>query len=271
MVETLILISAFIYLILASINDIKYRFVHDYPSYSFGLLFLILRIILAFELNNFTILLEMLYYAIPTLLISLVLYKLGAWGGGDLKLLTALSIGIYSFSTDTYLSFYLNFLMNTMIMGLVFSLLWSLILIFKNIKKVSKKITKTDLFIIVIFFLIGFYFIFQSTLFKIFSVLLFLIPLTYLTKKVEYDIQVIDKKVKDLEEGDWIIKDIKVGRKLIIKKPTGLSKQDIKVLQNSRLRKIKIKDGIPFVPSFLLALIATIIYDNLIFSLITNI
>ena len=121
MIEELLIISAGVYLLLASINDIKHRFVHDYMSYSFGALFLILRLLI----NDYSFIL----YAVPTLIISYVLYKIGAWGGGDLKLLTALAIGVPYLSSDTELPFFANFLTNTLITGMLFGLLWSLILI----------------------------------------------------------------------------------------------------------------------------------------------
>ncbi len=262
MIEELILLSAGAYLLLASINDIKHRFVHDYTTYSFGALFLVLRLLL----NDY----GFISYAVPTLIISYALYKLGAWGGGDLKLLTALAIGIPYLSTDSGLPFFANFLTNTLIMGMIFGIAWSLMLIIKNLREVSKKITKIDLVIIIISFTAGLILLTQAVLLKLIAVILFFLPLTYLTKKVELVIQVIDKRVTDLEEGDWILNNIKIGRKLVTKKPTGLSKEDIKILQLSKLRKIKVRDGIPFVPSFFLGFLTAYYYGNIILNLVGN-
>jgi len=269
MIESILLTSAFIYLLLASINDIKHRFVHDYLTYSFGALFLILRLILFFETSN-PAQLGFILYALPTLGISFILYKLGAWGGGDLKLLTALSIGIPYFSTDSVLPFYANFLSNAVIAGMIFSILWALYLILKNLKKVSRKIKKTDVFVMLASVIISIILLFQNNLYKIFSILFLFLPVTYLAKKVENEIQTVNKKVSALEEGDWIINDIKIGGRVIKKKPTGLSKKDIMLLQKSGKKIIQIRDGIPFVPSFLIALIATVIYGNIIYNFVQN-
>jgi len=56
---------------------------------------------------------------------------------------------------------------------------------------------------------------------------------------------------KELREGDWLVDDIRVGKKVIKADWDGLSLKDIELLKSSR--KIKIKDGLPFVPAFLIA------------------
>lgn len=272
MIETIILITVFAYLVLASVNDIKHRFVHDYTSYSFGLLFLILRFLLYFETGDFNSLLTVFYFAVPTFIISYVLYKIGAWGGGDVKLLTSLSIGIPFLSTDnSVIPFFANFLSNTLIAGLLFGVLWTLILIFKNLKKASKALSKLDYLILIVFSTLSIIFFFRKGFYKIFSIILVFLPLSFIAKKLEDTIQVIDKKVRNLEPGDWILKDIKIGGKTVKKTPIGLTKKDIKVLQKSKLRKIKIRDGIPFVPSFLLAFLVTLFYDNIIINFVAGI
>ncbi|MBN1923265.1 MAG: prepilin peptidase [Nanoarchaeota archaeon] len=269
MIENIIVISAGLYLLLASINDIMHRFVHDYMTYSFGALFLVLRVLLFYETGEPIMLLSSLYVAAPTLLISYILYKAGAWGGGDLKLLTAMAIGVpFLTSHDAQFPFFANFLTNTLVTGIFFGIIWSLIQVVRNLKKVSKKISKTDLIIFLLFLITGVFFFTQNYIFKIFSIILLLFPITYMIKKVEYETQVIDKPVKNLEEGDWILEDIKAGRKTVLKKPTGLSKEDIALLQKTKLKTIKVRDGIPFVPSFFLGYLTAFYYGNLIFNFV---
>lgn len=268
MIETLLLVSVFAYLLLASINDIKHRFVHDYASYSFGLLFLVLRFLLFFETGSLPGILTVFCYAVPTFLISYFLYKIGAWGGGDVKLLTSVSIGVPFLSTDTTLPFFANFLSNTIISGMAFGIFWALMLIIINIRKVLKELTRLDLIISSVFLIASLWLVFQTSLHKLFALILLFIPLSYLTKKVENVIQVIDKNVKNLEPGDWILSDIKIGRRTVKKTPIGLTKDDIKLLQKTKLRTIKIKDGIPFVPSFLLAFLSAVFYGNIILNIV---
>ena len=64
------------------------------------------------------------------------------------------------------------------------------------------------------------------------------------------------KKVRpqELTEGDWLAKDIMVDGKLVVEKKT-LEREDIVKLRHRKVSSVLIKEGIPFVPSFLLAYI----------------
>ena len=57
-----------------------------------------------------------------------------------------------------------------------------------------------------------------------------------------------------LTEGDWLDRDVKVGRHLIRANVHGLSAKDIEKLRKAG-KKVWIKEGIPFVPTFLIALL----------------
>jgi prepilin signal peptidase PulO-like enzyme (type II secretory pathway) len=57
---------------------------------------------------------------------------------------------------------------------------------------------------------------------------------------------------KLLREGDWLVRDLKVGNRTFKARFDGLTKEEIKFIQRSK-KKILIKDGLPFVPSFLIA------------------
>ncbi len=74
--------------------------------------------------------------------------------------------------------------------------------------------------------------------------------------------------ISQLTEGDWIYKDIFIGsgkKKKYITGPKdlGISKEQISLLKKyssqGKIKNIIIKEGIPFVPAFLFAYIATII------------
>jgi hypothetical protein len=76
-----------------------------------------------------------------------------------------------------------------------------------------------------------------------------------------------------LTEGDWIVNDIYVGKKYVAgPKDLGISKAQIKKLvdfyKKGKVRKILVKEGIPFVPSFLAAFIATLVFGNPLFMLL---
>ena len=63
---------------------------------------------------------------------------------------------------------------------------------------------------------------------------------------------------KYLTEGDWLFKDVKVGKKTIKKSWDGLTKKDIRLLKKKKF--VMIRYGIPFSPSFLIAFIILIYF-----------
>ena len=72
--------------------------------------------------------------------------------------------------------------------------------------------------------------------------------------------------VKKLTEGDWIAKDVVVkGKKICGPKDLGISRKQISRLSKLNIKKVLVKYGMPFVPSFLLAFIITLLWGNIIF------
>ena len=75
---------------------------------------------------------------------------------------------------------------------------------------------------------------------------------------------------KELTEGDWIAEDIIVSKKRICgPKDLGIEMRQIKKLislkKKGKIKKVLIKVGIPFVPSFLIAFVVTYIWGNFLF------
>ena len=70
-------------------------------------------------------------------------------------------------------------------------------------------------------------------------------------------------KVSKLTEGDWVIKPVEKNKKVIYEpSKTGLTKEDIMLLKKNKISRVTVKEGIPFVPSFLIAYIVTLILGN---------
>jgi hypothetical protein len=71
---------------------------------------------------------------------------------------------------------------------------------------------------------------------------------------------------KNLMEGDWVQGDIYKNKKLIYKEdPLGINKKSINLLIKHKIKQVIVKEGIPFVPSFLIGTIATLILGSVIF------
>jgi len=71
---------------------------------------------------------------------------------------------------------------------------------------------------------------------------------------------------KKVTIGDWLYEEIKVGKKRIKPNWEGLDEKEVKLL--SRVKKVKIKYGIPFVPSFLFAFILLILLKDYFLNLL---
>jgi prepilin signal peptidase PulO-like enzyme (type II secretory pathway) len=60
------------------------------------------------------------------------------------------------------------------------------------------------------------------------------------------------KKPSEIQEGDWLAKNVKLKTKTLKYSWDGLSKEDVKLLRKEK-KNIKVKEGIPFAPAFLIA------------------
>tara|TARA_Y100000310_G_C20547640_1_gene746397 strand:- start:697 stop:951 length:255 start_codon:yes stop_codon:yes gene_type:complete len=68
-----------------------------------------------------------------------------------------------------------------------------------------------------------------------------------------------------LTEGDWIVDEVKVGKKTVASsKDLGISHEQILKIKQSGIKKVKIKEGIPFLPSFLLSFIFVLVFGNIV-------
>ena len=57
---------------------------------------------------------------------------------------------------------------------------------------------------------------------------------------------------KELTEGDWLYSNIKIGKRLIEAKWSGLNKEEIIFLRKNK-KNVLIRQGIPFSPVFLIS------------------
>ena len=56
-------------------------------------------------------------------------------------------------------------------------------------------------------------------------------------------------------EGDWLDKDIKIGSRIIKANWEGVSKKELRLIKKNN-KKVMIKYGIPFTPSFLFGFVS---------------
>ena len=71
---------------------------------------------------------------------------------------------------------------------------------------------------------------------------------------------------KELREGDWLVEEVRVKGKVIEADWDGLSLDDIELLKGRK--KVKIKEGLPFVPAFLIAFLGYVFLRGWVLGLV---
>ena len=284
----LIIIICLIALIVGMITDFKTREVPDWLNFSLIFSGIGINLIATIMYSNWSFIINSLAGLAFGVVIALIMFYGGQWGGGDSKMIMGLGallgLNISKFQLlPIFNSFFVSFFVNMLLIGSIYGLIWISVLAVKNRKKIVKKFKELRherifvrirwvflfllLTIIVIMFLdLG---LMKFYLIGFILAAFFIAYLWNFVKAVE-EISMIKKvNVEELTEGDWIVKDIIVNKKRICgPKDLGISRKQIKILlklkQNGKIKKITIKEGIPFIPSFLLAFIVTIILGNLL-------
>lgn len=274
-------------LIIATITDFKIREVPDWLSYSLIAIGLGLNLIFSFVYGNYWFFINSLAGFALFLAFGLVMFYTGQWGGGDSKILMGLGALMGFDFRFIKFPFMITFFINILIVGAIYGLLWSLFLVLKNWKKFYKKFRKTlhsakilklkaYLIGIIILMLI----LFSLNRKNIFGFLFLSLALMALVtfylwvfvKAVEKTCMLKLVTPDKLTEGDWIAKNVKYkGEYLCGPKDLGIEKKQIrqlmKLYKQKKIKNILIKEGIPFVPSFLMAYIVSLFFGNLMFLL----
>jgi Flp pilus assembly protein protease CpaA len=259
--EDLLFFGALVGFSLASASDLKTREVPDYLSYfllALGFLYRLLWSATLFPSES-----AMMVLLVPAVFsagfgtVAYLLYKTGQWGGGDVKLIVAAAwlIGYFPSRSDGLMGtlFFLNFFMNLIVFGTLYTILYT---ISKGVLKGS--IERWRIYLLLAGTFGGFMsmVILQSLPLSI-SVLL---PIAILAasgipffKDAEDKCFIKDVPPSKLTEGDWLVGEIEG----VPKRGEGLTGKDIEKIKSMNVRKVRIKEGVPFVPAFLIALVAT--------------
>jgi len=282
--DTIIITIVLVALIAASINDIKKREVPNWISY--GLLFFILitRTLQAIITNSP----KHFYYTLIAFIIFAIfgniMYFTKQWGGGDTKLITSLGAAFAIkpfYLKEILIPFPIILIVNILIIGALYGLIYALFLAIKHKKQFKKQFVKMNsnpklkkvkaLIIILAISIIGTYFIYPINQLRFhigtLSIIMLLLPYLFIfIKSVELSCMYKKIPTTKLTEGDWVEKNIYKNNKLIYKiNPYGINKKQINQLKKLKIKQVLIKEGIPFIPSFLLGTIITLILGNIMF------
>jgi len=248
----------FIGIVVAVLQDLKRREVDDWLN-----LFLL---VVSFSFVVFRAIFEgdsSVFFRVGFALVFLfvivnVFYYGHVFAGGDANLLFAMTIFFVGASFYLTLVNIVIFILFLMVAGSVYGSVYSLVLYFKDFRKVNKEIIYgvkklgiwswiLSLVLVLAGFLNFIFFFFGIFLFFFFGFYVF-------AKGLEVVSMVRIVSGKDLREGDWLVDDVKVGKKIIKADWDGLSSENIELLRNKK--KVKIKEGLPFVPAFLIAFLS---------------
>ncbi len=263
-----ILILGFIALVFAAVHDWRKHEVANWLNFALIIFALGFRFFYSFYSGiGFNFFYQGVIWLGIFFALANLFYYSRLFAGGDAKLMIALGT-IIPFYSDFYsnLNLVLGFFITFFVIGSLYGLMWSFYLMLNNFKGFKKnykiQFTKNKKFVFallsigLVIMILGFWF----DLFFYLGVLVFLIPYLFVfAKSVDESCMIKVVKVGELVEGDWLYENVRSGKKYVKANWEGLSKEDIKLLKK-HFKKIKIRQGIPFVPVFLLAYLSWLVW-----------
>ena len=280
--DILITAATLIILTIASISDLRTREIPDWLSY--GLLFFVVA-----TRGLESILLKDSYYIIQTMIFFAIFFAFGnimyytrQWGGVDTKLITALGSALAikpSFLGGiSIVPFPAILLLNILVVGAIYGLFYAVYLSFKHKKEFKKEFKKLNhapktigikvgmLIIALTLFILSFTLFPRETrgVTSIIAITFLVVPyLITALKSTELACMYKQILVTNLTEGDWIHNDVYKNKKLIYKvNPYGADNKSIELLKKANIKQVLVKEGIPFVPPFLLGTILTLVVSG---------
>jgi len=257
-----LIILAIVWIIGAILQDLKRREVDNVWNFSLIAFALGYRAAVSVFANDYWFILNGLIGLLIFLILGNLFYYLRFFAGGDAKLVIALGT-ILPLSYDWIINFKIFgfFILFFLLSGAIYVLCWSFYLVilhFKKFKPEFKKQAKN--YKIMLLFGVGFAILgiilgFLDAIFIYLGIVILLFPLLFIfAKSVEESCLIRELNPKQITEGDWLYRDIIVHGKKIKANWEGVSRKDLELIRKYSKKKILIKQGIPFTPSFLFSL-----------------
>jgi len=240
-----------------SIIDLRTKETPYFLSFSLilsGFLSVIIYIMSDLNLNNLLEhILILLINIVLSFFISYFKYKFGLWGGGDF--LVFIGISLYITILFPFLLSPIVFLIFIYLSTVFYNTFYLMVLYLKN-----RFFSKYEL----VFFII----IFVSMLTKkiLMSILVFLTWTILVLHKINILYFIRKIPINKLREEDWLAYDIYKNNDIILKVNEvreGINREHIKFLKKKDVSFVYIKEGIPYLPTFLLAFILMLLFKYL--------
>ena len=271
MINIVLIIFFLIWAIFASIEDFKKREVEDWLNYSLAIFALGFRFFYSLFNGDFSV----FYFGLFGLAIFFILgnlfYYSKLFAGADAKMM--ISLGAILPMETTFiknLEIFAIFLFLFLVVGGIYGIIWTIILSIKNKKEFkkdfSKRISKSKKNL-TLTTLIGIVLIFLGKINPVFFILSFgflFIPILYIYSKSVDEVAMVKKvKPNKLTVGDWLVKDVTIGKEKIKANWDGLTKEEIEKLRKNK-KEVLVRYGIPFIPVFPISFILLILLKNFI-------
>jgi len=245
MIEVIFLIVlGFFWILAATIQDLKTREIANWINFSLIIFALGFRLFYSLFMQESFFIFDNFFYQgligfVIFFILSNVFYYSRIFAGGDAKLLMALGT-ILPFSNGflTNIKIFILFFILFLFAGAIYGFVLSWILALKNPRKFKREFSKRLLknkkkiywvmFLGLVFMLLGFF----QNLFFILGIFIFLMPYFYVYAKAVDEVCMIKKiKTSQLTLGDWLYKNVKIGKKIIKANWEGLNEKDLKILK----------------------------------------
>jgi Flp pilus assembly protein protease CpaA len=249
----------FVAVFLSAIQDIKTREIANWITFSLIAFVLAYRAFYSLYSNNFLFFIHGFFGVLLFVLIGYALYYSRVFAGGDAKLLFGIG-GIFPYNSLFDYAYYgIGFVIFLFASGVLYTLIYSLFLVRINYSSFktsfSHQFVKNKKYFMLSFLIALFvYFTLDGNLIYA-PLFVFLSPLLFIyVHTVEKSCMVKYVNPNRLTEGDWLAKDVVVGKKTIKKNFEGLSSKEILLLRKYG-KNVLIKSGIPFAPAFVISLL----------------
>ena len=272
-IEFILIPLTFIALAIASYTDVRTREVPDWLSYGFLFAVVGIRVLFSIQEGWNVLISGVLGFAVFCA-IAFALYYSRQWGGADAKLLMGLGVVIglsFPFSAQSFSLLLFFFLV--MIIGSVYGFSWMIGLAIRRWSEVrpaflQQLVEQRKIWIV------------NTALTLVLLIASFSVPLLWILAPIPLFLTLFLLFVSVMEktcfhktvppaaatEGDWLAQDVKVGSKVVMLAKE-LQREDVAKLRewqkSKKVTQIVIKEGVPFVPSFLFGYIAFLVLKDL--------
>jgi Flp pilus assembly protein protease CpaA len=256
-----LIVLAVVWLIGAILQDLHRREVDNVWNFSLIGFAMAYRLAASVFSGNYWFLLNGFIGLLVFLLLGNLFYYSRMFAGGDAKLVIALgAILPLSYSWLTNFKIFGLFVGGFLVGGSMYVLIWSVVLVFFSfrpfISEYGKQYSRYRHYFVLsllltLFFGIVLFFVNKD--YVVSSLIFLLFPLLFVFARSVEEVCMVKKVSADkLTVGDWLYEDLYVGGKKIRKNWEGLTVEELGLIREKYRRKVLVKYGVPFTPSFLI-------------------